>query len=95
MTVAVFAACFAAGIITGATEGALFLPRKKLGVIFTVFTDIAIALAAVFLHALIMYFMIDGKFFIYALISEIFGFIVARATIKSAIKAIAVKIKKV
>lgn len=82
MTVTVFLLCLAAGLCCGAADGILSPLRKRLPLVFTLGTDVLLALAAVLLYASVLYLYCDGRVFFYAVLSEAFGFVAASAAVR-------------
>ena len=81
MTLRVFLLCLAAGLGCGAADGLLTPARKAAGTVFTVLSDILLALVSVGSHATVLFFVCDGQFFFYALSAQTLGFAVARAPV--------------
>ena len=94
MSLKVFLLCLAAGIAAGGLSGAICILRKKVGIVFTVLTDICIAFISVFAHAVISYLYCDGQLFLYAAGGQILGFICAAALATYLVKKLAAKINK-
>lgn len=79
MSVAVFFLFGIAGLSAGAADGVLSPARRRLGRVFTVFTDIVTAFVAVGAHGALMYLFCDGRFFVYAALLQIVCFAIGRA----------------
>lgn len=79
MTGIVFLFCLSAGLSCGMIEVALSPLRKRAGLVFTVLSDLFLALVIVGSHVLILYFLCDGRIFFYAIAAQSIGFFSARA----------------
>lgn len=86
MTFSVFLLYLAAGLGVGIADRSLSPLRTRVGKIFTVLSDVVLALLLVGLHAAIMFGINDGQFFFYAAAGELLTYIVGRAIVAAVIR---------